>query len=71
MLQVHHKLQLALQDFPILTSPDDLAVVCANCHAIIHSDSKKAMSIEVLKGIWSNSRELATSEGATLPKQNG
>jgi hypothetical protein len=52
VLQVHHRRQLALQDAPKLTSPDDLAVVCANCHAIIHADCLCAMSVEALRDQW-------------------
>lgn len=33
---VHHRAQLADRDEPSETTLDDLAVVCANCHAIIH-----------------------------------
>jgi hypothetical protein len=55
-LQVHHRRQLALQDAPKLTSPDDLAVVCANCHAIIHADCLSAMSVETLRDQWFRER---------------
>jgi len=33
---VHHRAQLADRDEPSETTLDDLSVVCANCHAIIH-----------------------------------
>jgi hypothetical protein len=56
VLQVHHRRQLALQDAPKLTSPDDLAVVCANCHAIIHADCLNAMSVEALRDQWCRER---------------
>ena len=52
VLQVHHRRQLALQDAPNLVSPDDLAVVCANCHAIIHADPLEAISVEDLRDQW-------------------
>ena len=51
-LQVHHKKQLALRETPEATSLEDLAVVCANCHAIIHTDPKEAMSVEKLREAW-------------------
>lgn len=35
---VHHRLALAAGGGDVETSMDDLAVVCANCHAIIHRD---------------------------------
>ena len=53
-LQVHHKKQLALRDSPEATSLEDLAVVCANCHAIIHTDPKAAMSVESLSKEWAD-----------------
>ena len=34
--QVHHRLPLSESDVIVETRLEDLAVVCANCHAIIH-----------------------------------
>ncbi len=56
-LQVHHKQQLALRDTPEATAIGDLAVVCANCHAIIHTDPKAAMPVEELKEEWTRERD--------------
>ena len=55
-LQVHHKKQLALRTTPEATSLTDLAVVCANCHAIIHTDPRKAMPVEEIRKQWSQER---------------
>lgn len=55
-LQVHHIRQLALRETPEATTLSDLAVVCANCHAIIHTDLKVAMKVEELKAAWIASR---------------
>jgi len=52
VLQVHHKQQLALRAVPAVTSVDDLAVVCANCHGIIHSNPKAALPIDVIRELW-------------------
>jgi 5-methylcytosine-specific restriction protein A len=49
VLQVHHKKQLAATDAPRLTLLSDLAVVCANCHLLIHTNPKKALSVETLR----------------------
>jgi len=51
VLQVHHKHQLGQLDTPRLNSSDDLVVVCANCHALIHMDSKKALPVKALKSL--------------------
>ena len=51
-LQAHPKKQLALIETPEATSLADLAVVCANCHAIIHTDPKKAIPVEELRNEW-------------------
>lgn len=56
VLQVHHRRQLALLEVPTPMSTEDLAVVCANCHAIIHSDPKTAMPVEVLHALWATDR---------------
>lgn len=55
-LQVHHKQQLALRTVPTVTSPDDLAVVCANCHSMIHADPKAALEVKVLRELWATLR---------------
>lgn len=49
VLQVHHRKQLASSDEPTLTKVSDLAVVCANCHLLLHLDPKIAMSVEDLR----------------------
>lgn len=49
VLQVHHRKQLAALSMPRVNSIDDLAVVCANCHTLIHSNRKKAMKVEELR----------------------
>ena len=51
VLQVHHRKQLALQETPVVTRQEDLAAVCANCHILIHMDSRKALPVEVLCGM--------------------
>jgi 5-methylcytosine-specific restriction protein A len=48
-LQVHHRRQLAASDHPRINGLSDLAVVCANCHAMIHADSQRAMPVEKLR----------------------
>lgn len=48
-LVVHHKNQLKDIDQPVETRVEDLAVVCANCHMMIHSDREKAMKLHVLR----------------------
>lgn len=48
-LVVHHKKQLKDTDQPVETRLTDLAVVCANCHMMIHADRDKALSISQLK----------------------
>ncbi|UUZ72602.1 hypothetical protein LP415_02600 [Polaromonas sp. P1(28)-8] len=49
VLHVHHREQLALRDVPGVTRLEDLAIVCANCHALIHVDPKHALSVEQLR----------------------
>jgi len=50
VLQVHHKRQLGYNDTPRLTRAADLAVVCANCHLLIHIDPRKALPLSTLRG---------------------
>jgi hypothetical protein len=51
-LQVHHLDQLAVNDTPQLTTADRLAVVCANCHAMIHADRIFALPVHSLRARW-------------------
>ena len=51
VLQVHHRLQLASRDAPSVTKLSDLVVVCANCHLLIHLDSKKALPVQTLRNM--------------------
>jgi hypothetical protein len=44
VLQVHHLSQLAATDAPRITTLKDLAVVCANCHILLHLNSKRALT---------------------------
>ncbi|CAB4791415.1 MAG: hypothetical protein F2737_01490 [Actinobacteria bacterium] len=48
-LVVHHKKQLKDSDQPVETKLDELAVVCANCHMMIHADPNKAMKVGRLR----------------------
>jgi hypothetical protein len=59
-LQVHHRNQISLLSEPQLNSLDDLAVLCGNCHLMIHANPRLAMSVEELRSIWRYSREIAT-----------
>lgn len=48
-LVVHHTKQLKDTDQPVETRVRDLAVVCANCHMMIHSNRLKAISPSALR----------------------
>ena len=48
-LVVHHKKQLKDSDQPVETRVSDLAVVCANCHMMIHADRDKALTLAQLR----------------------
>jgi len=52
VLEVHHRRQLSSYEVPAVTSIEELAVVCANCHALIHSDPKTALSVEALRAMF-------------------
>lgn len=49
VLEAHHKRQVKLMKTPELTRVEDLAVVCANCHRLIHANSKQAMEVDELR----------------------
>lgn len=51
VLQVHHRRQLALNTVPIAILPRDLAVVCANCHALIHADPQRALCVREVQSL--------------------
>ena len=54
VLHVHHRKQIAANDTPVVTRLGDLAVVCANCHMLIHMNPKKALSVEELRKMLGN-----------------
>ncbi len=49
VLQVHHRKQLSSTDCPQRTTISDLAVVCANCHMLLHLDRAKPLKVEELR----------------------
>src|SRR5207245_10418019 len=55
VLQVHHRKQLGSTDQPRLTRVKDLAVLCSNCHALVHTDPKRALAVSVLRRMLSDS----------------
>ena len=48
-LVVHHKRQLRDVDEPEETKITDLAVLCANCHMLIHANPQKALTVAALR----------------------
>ena len=56
---MHHRRQIAASKVPRVTSVDDLAVVCATCHALIHANPRQATPVEGL-------REMLLAEGTLL-----
>jgi 5-methylcytosine-specific restriction endonuclease McrA len=49
VLQVHHRKQLSASDAPRVTHVDDLAVLCANCHALVHMSRILPLQVEQLR----------------------
>jgi predicted HNH restriction endonuclease len=49
VLQVHHRKQLSDLSEPTITKLEDLAVVCANCHLLIHADRAAPLPLEALR----------------------
>jgi 5-methylcytosine-specific restriction enzyme A len=56
VLQVHHRRQFAATDAPRVTRLSDLAVLCANCHMLVHMDPDKAMPAEKLRPMLRRAR---------------
>jgi hypothetical protein len=49
VLQVHHRDQLSVSAVPRVTHVDDLSVLCANCHALVHANRAKALPLQELR----------------------
>jgi predicted HNH restriction endonuclease len=49
VLEVHHRKQLSHNSTPVVTSLADLAVLCANCHALVHSRRERPMAVGMLR----------------------
>jgi predicted HNH restriction endonuclease len=71
VLQVHHRKQMALMDAPVLTRPDDLVVVCANCHSLIHADPRKARSVEAMRAAFRSEIPLRNRVQWPFPSPTG
>lgn len=48
-IQVHHRLALGERKHPEATRLEDLMLVCANCHAMIHRDNKNRSPASLLR----------------------
>lgn len=59
LLQVHHIEKLSERIDASVTKAEDLAVLCANCHALIHADKAKPKSLKRLRAL------LARADGDT------
>jgi predicted HNH restriction endonuclease len=56
-VHVHHKKPLSSNNQEVIVDPEtDLAVVCANCHSMIHRRRDKILSIEELKQLVFDAR---------------
>ena len=51
VLQAHHRKQLADTDRPRLSTVDDIAILCANCHLLVHYDRQEALDVDDLKAM--------------------
>jgi hypothetical protein len=49
VLQVHHRKQLSSRRAPTITTTSDLAVVCANCHLLLHLSVEKTLGVDELR----------------------
>lgn len=49
VLQVHHRKQLAASNAPRVTHLSELAVVCANCHLLLHMNPQHALGVGELR----------------------
>jgi hypothetical protein len=48
-LQVHHKVALGQRSGPSITKVEELAVLCANCHCMVHAYRDKVLTVEELR----------------------
>lgn len=55
VLQVHHKRMLSKSEAETRTTLNDLVVVCANCHLLLHLDPKKPLTVKQLQTLLKSS----------------
>lgn len=58
VLQVHHKRMLSKSEAETKTTLNDLAVVCANCHLLLHLNPKKAITIAQMRKMLAADRNI-------------
>jgi 5-methylcytosine-specific restriction protein A len=49
VLQVHHRKQLCATDTPRVVRLQELAILCANCHSLVHMNPHQAIPVETLR----------------------
>jgi len=58
-IEVHHLTPLSDRENETNTGIEDVAVVCANCHRILHRNGKTPISLESLREIVKHKRQTA------------
>jgi 5-methylcytosine-specific restriction protein A len=53
-IEIHHKKPLKDNSENHLTTINDVAVVCANCHSVLHHNGKEPLDVEFLKEVVRN-----------------
>jgi 5-methylcytosine-specific restriction endonuclease McrA len=52
VLEVHHKNAISSRTEPSLTKVEELAVLCPNCHALVHLDADPPRPVEDLRAMY-------------------
>jgi len=60
-IEVHHLIPLSNAKGERINTTDDVCVVCANCHRVLHRNGKEPIPLDVLKNIVEQRRNSITA----------
>lgn len=62
MFEIHHREPISQKEGPVKTALADLAVLCANCHRMVHTSTSVAAMFNLLKDAHEDASELSAAD---------
>lgn len=62
MFEVHHRRSISLENGPVATTLNDLAVLCANCHRMVHTTTSVVAMCDLLQDGFEDASVLSAAD---------